>query len=51
MTLDDVYGADLDRFPLEQEAENWSEETLGLEWDAVEVQTIALELSGLRPAA
>jgi hypothetical protein len=41
MTLDDVYGSDLDKFPLEQEAANWDEEDLGLIWDETEVQRIA----------
>ena len=31
MTLDDVYGAELDRFPLEQDALDWDETEL--EWD------------------
>lgn len=31
MTLDDVYGADQDRFPLEQDAADWDESTL--DWD------------------
>jgi hypothetical protein len=31
MTLDDVYGSDQDKFPLEQEAINWDEEDLGLD--------------------
>jgi len=31
MTLDDVYGADNDRFPLEQDAADWDESTL--DWD------------------
>ena len=31
MMLDDVYGADLDRFPLEQDALNW--DGIELEWD------------------
>jgi hypothetical protein len=41
MTLDDVYGSDQDKFPLEQEAVNWDEEDLGLIWDETEVQRIA----------
>ena len=38
MTLDDVYGPDQDAFPLEQEAEEWDEETLGLDWQEDEAQ-------------
>jgi hypothetical protein len=45
MTLDDVYGPDNDEFPLEQEAEDWDEETLGLDWDETEAQTLAREIS------
>ncbi|MEW6687499.1 MAG: hypothetical protein AB1452_00275 [Pseudomonadota bacterium] len=41
MTLDDVYGSDRDRFPLEQEALDWDEEDLGLVWDETEVQDMA----------
>ena len=41
MTLDDVFGSDLDKFPLEQEAANWDEDDLGLTWDETEVQRIA----------
>ena len=33
MTLDDVYGPDLDRFPLEQEAEGWDAEIRALDWE------------------
>jgi hypothetical protein len=40
MTLDDVYGSDLDKFPLEQEATDWDEDDLGLVWDETEVQRI-----------
>lgn len=31
MTLDDVYGADNERFPLGQDAADWDESTL--DWD------------------
>ena len=31
MTLDDVFGAELDRFPLEQDAMDW--EVTDLDWD------------------
>jgi hypothetical protein len=41
MTLDDVYGSEFDKFPLEQEAANWDEDDLGLTWDETEVQRIA----------
>lgn len=44
MTLDDVYGPDEDRFPLEQEAEDWDEETLGLDWEENEAQEICRTL-------
>ena len=43
MTLDDVYGPDLDRFPLEQEAEDWDGKALDLDWeDGDERATIRL---------
>ena len=41
MTLDDVYGSDLEKFPLEQEAADWDADDLGLTWDESEVQRIA----------
>ena len=41
MTLDDVYGPDNDEFPLEQEAEQWDEETLVLLWDETEALNLA----------
>ena len=41
MTLDDVYGSDIDKFPLEQEAVIWDAEDLGLTWDETEVQRLA----------
>lgn len=41
MTLDDVYGSEFDKFPLEQEAANWDEDDLGLVWDATELQRLA----------
>lgn len=44
MTLDDVYGSDRDRFPLEQEALDWDEEDLGLTWDETEVERITSQL-------
>ena len=50
MTLDDVYGPDEDEFPLEQEAEDWDEETLGLEWEESEARQICDEIASLRDA-
>ena len=50
MTLDDVYGPDEDEFPLEQEAENWDEETLGLDWQESEAQEIVSGLPAGRQA-
>jgi hypothetical protein len=50
MTLDDVYGSDWDRFPLEQEQSDWDPEDLGLDWDETEVLEIATELCGRRSA-
>ena len=44
MTLDDVYGADQDQFPLEQEARAWEAEDLGLDWDESEFQQVAADL-------
>ena len=43
MTIDDVYGSDQDKFPLEQEAADWDEEDLGLVWDETEVQRLATQ--------
>ena len=47
MTLDDVYGPDEDRFPLEQEAEgeDWDEETLGLDWEEADAQEVCREIT------
>ncbi|HZO00715.1 MAG TPA: hypothetical protein VFB93_05920 [Burkholderiales bacterium] len=50
MTLDDVYGPDQDEFPLEQEAEDWDEETLGLDWEESEARRICDEIAPLRGA-
>ena len=36
MTLDDVYGAEAESFPLEQDAIDW--ETTELEWDDEEAE-------------
>jgi hypothetical protein len=49
MTLDDVYGPDLDEFPLEQEAEDWDEEALGLDWEESDVQAICDQIVSPRP--
>jgi len=51
MMLDDVYGADQDRFPLEQESELWAADCPTLDWEETEVQkteiqTLTMELSG-----
>ena len=48
MTLDDVYGADHDEFPLEQEARVWAAEDLGLDWDETEFQRVASDLGAPR---
>jgi hypothetical protein len=50
MTLDDVYGPDEDEFPLEQEAEDWDEETLGLDWQESEAQEVVSRLAAVRRA-
>ena len=39
MTLDDVFGAEEDRFPLEQDAADW--ETTELDWDDEEAAIAA----------
>jgi len=44
MTLDDVYGSDQTRFPLEQEAMDWDGEDTGLVWDETEFQRVASDL-------
>jgi hypothetical protein len=53
MTLDDVYGSDFDRFPLEQEAAGWGAQfdgdDLGLTWDEGEVERLAHQLGAARP--
>jgi len=45
MTLDDVYGPDEDRFPLEQEAEDFDAEALELDWDESEDQEVCREIT------
>lgn len=37
MMLDDVYGSDQDRFPLEQESKLWAKECPTLDWDETEI--------------
>jgi hypothetical protein len=49
MTLDDVYGPGEDEFRLEQEAEEWDEETLGLDWEEGEAREILSRLPAVRP--
>ena len=48
MAQDDVYGPDEEEIRLEQEAEDWDEEALGLEWEESEVQAIRDQVAGLR---
>jgi hypothetical protein len=43
MTLDDVYGPGEERFPLEQDAQDWDED-LGLEWEETEAQEVCREI-------
>ena len=50
MTLDDVYGSDQNRFPLEQEAADWDGGDLDLLWDETEVERVASDL-GVRRSA
>ena len=50
MTLDDVYGSDQTRFPLEQEAADWDAGDLGLVWDETEFQRVASDLGVPRSA-
>lgn len=46
MILDDVYGGDLDRFPLEQEFTLGDAELPELEWDESEVATLVDGIMG-----
>ncbi len=39
-TLDDVYGPDLDEFPLEQDTEGWDEDAFNLDWEEDETQEV-----------
>ena len=43
MTLDDVYGPDEERFPLEQDAQDWDED-LGLDWEESDAQDVCREI-------
>jgi hypothetical protein len=45
MMLDDVYGSDFDRFPLEQESATWDTPP-ELEWDEADERGIAEALIG-----
>ena len=45
MTLDDVYGADLESFPLEQD--DWEEDS-SLDWSEAEIGEIVREISPAR---
>ena len=49
-TLDDVYGPDLDEFPLEQDAEDWDEDTFNLDWDD-DVRVMLEERNSFSPDA
>lgn len=49
--LDDVYGSDEGQDPLEQESELWSAEVPTLEWEEIEVEDLAGELSGAGQSA
>ena len=51
MMLDDVYGSDFDRFPLEQEAPDFDRDDLRLDWDESEIRQITSELSASRGSA
>ncbi|MFN7086677.1 MAG: hypothetical protein ACK4N4_08625, partial [Burkholderiales bacterium] len=48
MVADDAHGSDPDRFFLEQETDEDEPPELG--WDETDVQTLASELIGRRPA-
>jgi len=43
-TLDDVYGPDLDEFPLEQDAEDWDEDTFSLDWEEADAQDVCRDV-------
>ena len=48
MNLEDAYEPDSeDELPLDQEAEEWDEETLGLDWSESDVQEVAREIARL----
>jgi hypothetical protein len=44
MTLDDAYGSDQIRFPLEQEAADWDGGEAGLVWEEEDLESIARDL-------
>lgn len=48
MTLDDVYGPDEDRFPLEQEAADFVAEAPELDWEESEDQEVCREITSQR---
>jgi hypothetical protein len=48
MTLDDVYGSENEKFPLEQEAADWDADDLGLVWDESEVQRLSQQYATKR---
>ena len=50
MTLDDVYGSEENRFPLEQEAADWDGGDIDMLWDETEVERVASDL-GVRRSA
>jgi hypothetical protein len=43
-TLDDVYGPDLDDFPLEQDSEDWDDDTAELDWEETDEQEVCREV-------
>lgn len=47
MTPDEMLDDDMD-IPTRSEAEDWDEETLGLDWDEADARSIAEEISSLR---
>ena len=51
MMLDDVYGSDLDRFALEQEAVWRDTAPPELDWDESEVSDFVASIIGWRPPA
>ena len=47
MTPEEMLDEDID-LPLEGEAEEWDEETLGLDWNESELDSITREISSLK---